>query len=53
MELLEKYAINKKSTILVWSLLNLVKMTIPWVCMIGKISAWYVENCVFFINDMF
>ena len=37
--LAQKYTTNKKSTILVQSPLNLVKMIIPWVGNIAKISA--------------
>ena len=37
--LAQKYTTNKKSTILVQSPLNLVKMISPWVGNIAKISA--------------
>ena len=51
--LAQKYAINKKSTIFVSSLWNLVKMTNSWVDYIGRISAQLDVNCGFFTNSIF
>ena len=53
MTLAQKYAINKKSTIFVSSLWNLVKMTNSWLDYIGRISAQLDVNCGFFTNSIF
>ena len=49
--LAKNLAINKKSTIVVQSLWNLVKIFISWVLYVPKISAWLDQNCGFFINS--
>ena len=49
--LAQKFAINKKSTIVVQSLWNLVKIFISWVLYVARISAGLDQNCGFFTNS--
>ena len=49
--LAKNLAINKKSTIVVQSLWNLVKIFTSWVLYVTRISAWLDQNCGFFINS--
>ena len=51
--LAQKYTTCKKSTILVQSSSNLVKIISPWVGNIAKISAKSEQNCGFFISNIF
>ena len=47
----QNFAINKKSTIVVQSLWNLVKIFISWVLYVARISAGLDQNCGFFTNS--
>ena len=47
----QNFAINEKSTIVVQSLRNLVKIFISWVLYVASISAGLDQNCGFFINS--
>ena len=47
----QNFAINEKSTIVVQSLRNLVKIFISRVLYVARISAGLDQNCGFFINS--
>ena len=53
MELAQKYTIDKKSTIFIQSLWNLVKIRYSWVAYLNIVLQWLGKNCGFFNKSIF